>query len=175
MSEAQANLRETFYQPTPHNVHSETNFLEDAQANVALEAPTVHNVQSHIQYAEDPHYHISENKQPFRQEFHQPNPMPPVTASTSACQAQKVSDSIYWDVANPMKNSKIKANIKMATVNPSEFATLQDSILEFIELVQERGSKKSADDHAQMATHWFLMIQQFAPHVGWKWVGWSGC
>jgi hypothetical protein len=129
MSEAQANLRETLHQPTPHNVHSEANFLEDARANVALEAPTVRNVQSHIQYAEDPHYHIFENKQPFRQEFHQPNATAPTTASTSARQAQKVPDSIYRDAANPTKNSKIKANIKMATVNPSKFAALQDSIL----------------------------------------------
>jgi hypothetical protein len=103
MSEAQADLRETFYQPTPHNVHSEANFLEDARANVALEAPTVRNVQSHIQYAEDPRYHISENKQPFRQEFHQPNATAPATASTSARQAQKVPDSIYRDAANPIK------------------------------------------------------------------------
>jgi hypothetical protein len=54
----------------------------------------------------------------------------------------------------------------MATVNPSKFAALQDSILEFIQSVQERGSKKSADDRARIATHWFLMVQQFAPHVG---------
>jgi hypothetical protein len=78
-------------------------------------------------------------------------------------QAQQVPESIYCDAVDPTKNPKVKANIKMATMNPDEFAVQQESIMQFIE---SRGSKKSADDRARVATHRYLMIQQFAPQIG---------
>jgi len=123
-------------EPTPVNVRKEATFLDDVHANVDQDAPTMHNVQSHLQYSEDPHYHTAANQQPFRHDFHQP------VWSTSASlslvrQVQPVPDAIYCNAADPSKNSKIKANIRMATMNPEEFAVLQESILDFVNTVQE--------------------------------------
>jgi len=171
-------VRENFNQPTAANVRAETAFAEDVYANVALDAPTltIRNVESHMQYAEDPRYHLTANKQPFRHDFHQSvwataAAAPSITTSSSAAtlnvrQAQQVPESIYRDAVDPTKNPKVKACTKMATMNPDEFAVLQESIMQFIDSVQERGSKKSADDRARVATHWYLMIQQFAPKIG---------
>lgn len=160
--------------PTPDNVRAKVKFYNNIHANVVLDAVTIRNVQSCVQYMQDPKFHTAVNSQTYLRDFHQPAWFGPSASLSSVHQAEKLPENIYENALNPKMNPRMKSNIQKAAVNPKAFMSLQASITGFMNSVNEHGSKKSKDDCNHIATHWFLMIQQMAPHVelsGGKWDG----